>query len=766
MKKRLIKIVELATDYPKTVMALCVILTVVFALQIPKIRIDTDPENMLSPDEPVRVQHTETKKEFSLYDVIVVGILDESTEEGVFKKETLERIARITEEIQRIDGVVGDDILSLLTTDDIDAAGGMLTIKPLLEAGADVDPEWVKERALKNPLLKGVIVSEDGKLTSIYVPIERKDQSYRISQEIGSIIDKYKGTEEYHITGLPVAEDTFGVEMFKEMTISAPLAGLLIFLLMLFFFRSVVRVTSAMIVALMSVIWAMGLLIGTGFTVHIMSSMIPVFLMPIAVVDSIHILSEFHDRYSPDKGVKATLLEVMDELFIPMLFTSITSAAGFLSLITTPIPPVRVFGAFVAFGILVAWLLTITFIPAWLMLTAKKMRLKRTEHATSSFNGILQRAGRFTIRYSRPIIAGAVVVFLASVYFITFTVVNDNPVKWFAEGHPIRIADKVLNKHFGGTYMAYLVLDGKREGAFKDPEVMGYLERLSDELNKLDVVGKTISVADVVKKISFELYEEDPAYNRLPDSAKKISQYLFLYEMAGDPEDLFHLVTPSYSKANLWVQLKSGDNMDMQKVVQFVEDYMKKNPPPEELGHSWAGLTYLNMVWQEKMVSGMIKALTGGAITVLIMMVILFRSVIWGLIAVVPLTLTIVFIYGLVGITGKDYDMPIAVLSSLTLGVSVDFAIHFVGRTREFREAGYGWNEIVSRMFGEPVRAIIKNMFVVAVGFMPLLFSVLVPYRTVGFFFASIMVTSGVATLILLPAIMNTLKRRLKLEEV
>ncbi len=764
MKKRLLKIVELAIDYPATVVALCVILTLAFVLQIPKIRIDTDPENMLSADEPVRIQHAETKREFALYDVIVVGILDESAEEGVFRKDTLRRIARITEEIKEIDGVVAEEVLSLLTTDDIDATDGTLTIRPLLELFSDVDPLWVKQRALKNPLLRNVIVSEDGKLTSIYVPIERKDESYRIARKIRSIIEKYRGTEEYHITGLPVAEDTFGVEMFKEMTISAPLAGLLIFLLMLFFFRSVVRVTSAMIVALMSVIWAMGLLIGTGFTVHIMSSMIPVFLMPIAVVDSIHILSEFHDRLSPERSIKGTLLEVMDELFVPMLFTSITSSAGFFSLVTTPIPPVRVFGGFVAFGILVAWLLTITFIPAWLVLTTKRRGPKRTVHRGQGLNPLLESAGRFAIRHSRPIVVGAVVVFVASVYFITFTVVNDNPVKWFAQGHPIRVADRVLNKHLGGTYMAYLVLDGKKEGVFKNPYLLGYVDRLSAELSKLAVVGKTVSIADVVKKISYELHDEDPHYDSIPDEAKKVSQYLFLYEMAGNPEDLFHLVTPSYSKANIWIQLKSGDNMDMKRVVEFVDEYMERNPPPQGLDHSWAGLTYLNMIWQEKMVTGMIKALTGGAITVLVMMIILFRSPAWGLVAVLPLTVTIVFIYGLVGLMGKDYAMPIAVLSSLTLGVSVDFAIHFVGRTRQFRSHGIDWQEIVKRMFGEPVRAIIKNMLVVAIGFIPLLFSALIPYRTVGFFFATIMLTSGLTTLILLPAIMNLCKRRLKLE--
>jgi hypothetical protein len=142
---------------------------------------------------------------------------------------------------------------------------------------------------------------------------------------------------------------------------------LVIFLLMLFFFRKLVLIVAPLIVAMVSVICTMGLLIGTGHTVHIMSSMIPVFIMPIAVLDSIHILSEFFDRYQNSRDCRRTVFAVMGELFMPMFYTSLTSAAGFASLALTPIPPVQVFGIFVAIGVILAWLLTITFVPAYIM---------------------------------------------------------------------------------------------------------------------------------------------------------------------------------------------------------------------------------------------------------------------------------------------------------------------------------------------------------------------------------------------------------------
>jgi len=120
----------------------------------------------------------------------------------------------------------------------------------------------------------------------------------------------------------------------------------------------------------------------------------------------------------------------------------------------------------------------------------------------------------------------------------------------------------------------------------------------------------------------------------------------------------------------------------------------------------------------------------------------------------IPLTITIVLTYGLIGLFGKDYDMPVAVLSSLALGLSVDFAIHFLDRSRVIQAETGDWKETMGRMFQEPGRAITRNAVVIAIGFLPLLASPLVPYNTVGFLMAAIMIVSSVVTVLLLPAIM------------
>jgi predicted RND superfamily exporter protein len=852
------KAIRFSINHPVTITIVMVMITIVLGALISMVRVDTDPENMLAENEPVRVFHNLTKKEFSLHDVVVLGVVNEKHPDGVFNVETLKRVHDLTEFARGLRDparpewrVVTRDLMAPGNVDTIEQAGpGQIRFEWLMKKPPKTREQALKIRdsAMSNPLLKGTLVSEDGKALGIYIPITTKDFAYYVRERLLEKIESFGDSpaNQYHITGLPVAEDTFGVEMFVQMAVSAPLAMLAIFVLMLAFFRKLRLIISPLIVAMVSVICTMGLLIGTGNTLHIMSSMIPIFLMPIAVVDSIHILSEFFDTYRNIKDRGKTIERVMDDLFTPMLYTSLTSAAGFASLALTPIPPVRVFGIFVAFGIMLAWLVTVLFIPSYIMMLSEKRLAGMGEVSGEKDSFLTKRLrwiGSVTHKRSKLILTAATLALVVAVYGISKIEINDNPVKWFKKTHAIRIADNVLNKHFGGTYEAYLVLEGadrdeslsdikallqkqirteadegvnaalydqastlieesasgasgtedffkilvdrwnekldtadddsydfwadtldrveavkNRRQVFKRPDVLGYVSGLQDHLLKTDVVGKSNSVADLVKKIHQELFEGDPVRYSIPETVPAVAQSLISFQNSHKPDDLWHIVTPDYRKANIWVQLKSGDNKDMERVVRAAEEYLEMNPAPVALKADWAGLTYLNIVWQDKMVRGMLKSFLSSFVVVFIMMSILFRSPLWGILAMVPLSVTIAFIYGIIGISGKDYDMPVAVLSSLTLGMAIDFAIHFLERSRTAYRRTASWEKAIKEMFEEPARAISRNVIVIAVGFTPLLAAPLVPYNTVGIFLASIMAISGIATMFILPSLITNLQ--------
>lgn len=818
------------------------------------VKVDTDPENMLPADEPVRVFHNDMKKQFALYDMVVVGVTDPGNPNGVFNKDTLTNIYQLAEYAKSIrwqdengkeQGVIGVELLAPSNVDNIEQAGlGQVRFEWLMKEppASEAEALSIRDKALNLPMLKGTLVAESGDALALYVPLTQKSVSFQVAEKLREKVNSFSNKKEnYYITGLPVAQDTFGVEMFIQMAVSAPFAMLLIFLLMLVFFKKFTLILSPLLIAMVSVIVSMGLLIITGNTVHIMSSMIPIFIMPIAVLDAVHILSEFFDRYQETKDRMKTIDFVMKDLSAPMLYTSLTTCAGFASLAFTPIPPVQIFGIFVAIGVFFAWLYTITMVPAYIALMSEESLAKfgaahsEDEEHSTLLGRLLAPLGSVTFNHAKLILTGVLVLAVVAVYGISKVQINDNPVKWFTESHEIRVADKELNKRFAGTYMAYLALqsgedelnlaasakkleselranhskpydavadlvstvasqskdvagfvESLRDEAqklqdaapddewdsfdqainlvdsvlqwgevFKEPDTLRYIEKFQDYLISTGLVGKSNSLSDVVKTVHRELLLGEAKEFRIPDSMPAVGQTLVTYQSSHRPNDLWHFVTPDYRSSNIWVQLKSGDNKDMSSVVAAVNDYFAKNPPPHNLKHQWFGLTYINVVWQQKMVAGMLEAFLGSFIIVLILMTVLFRSLSWGLLAMVPLTFTIAMIYGIIGLIGKDYDMPVAVLSSLSLGLAVDYAIHFLARSRELRKKYSSWRETCQAMFGEPARAITRNIIVVGVGFLPLLAAPLVPYKTVGAFISAILIFAGVATLSILPAMIK-----------
>ena len=752
-------LVNFAIKHPRWVVTLAILVTVAMGAFIPRAVIDTDPENMLQADEPVRVSHSRIKEEFGLSDYLVLGFTGDS---NLLTPDFTARLGELVTNIESMEGVIGDDILAPSTVDDIyRTPDGSLVVSGLDEArtGWDAQP-GVAEKIDANPMLRGKLASADGKVVAVYIPLSEKRYASAVAEAIEGKMAMIGGFGDYHITGLPVAQDTFGGEMFKQMGISAPLAGLLIFLLMLLFFRKMPVVAAPMIIAVMTVTITMGALIAMGFTVHIMSSMIPIFLLPIAVLNSIHILSEFHERYQTSHSRGAAMTDAMDELFKPMIFTTATTVVGFGSLMSASIPPVRVFGAFVAAGVAVAWLLSVTFNPAYAMLLPERSlaNFGRQDDAHGPLGRFLPRLGRAAVNLRWPVLAVTTVLLAISAIGISRIVVNDNPTKWFKPDHPIRVAERELGSKLAGTYMAYLEFDAGQteDGSVKTPATLRLMEGLQQRLAALPQVGATTGITDIVKKVRFELSDGDSARYALPDDANEISQELFLYEIAGgDPDDLYRFITPDGDKAVLWIQLKDGDNQAVLETVEAASSYMAASAVPMGMTFDWGGLTYINVVWQDKMVAGMRNALLGSFVVVLLMMIFLLRSVFMGLISMIPLTVTIAMVYGFVGLSGKAYDMPIAVLSSLTLGLSVDFAIHFLKRGQELHRSHGSIAAAMEELFQEPARAISRNIVVIALGFVPLLFAALVPYVTVGVFFLAIMALSGSATFLILPGLIR-----------
>jgi len=791
-------LVEFSIRRPKLVVWATVALTLLFLTQFPRIATDTNPKHMLPENSDVRVWNDEVDKTFALYeDTIVVGVENNA---GVLNRETLARIARVTDAIVKLEGVASRDVNSFTTITNVTAEAGTLKVGPLMPGApqTDAEVESLRTALFGNPLLVDRVISKDGKTTAIYVPLEKGANGAVIAGNIREIVSREKGPERYYVAGDPVARDTFGAEMFKLMAIFAPIAGMIMFAAIQIMFRNLALSFAMMGVSMAAIIWSMGALIGAGYPVHIMSSMAPVFLMAIAT-DSIHIFNEFYFRYREKHDKLAAIRETMAAVSRPVRFTALATTAGFAVLLFMNIVPVQVFGGLIAFGTVVLRLFSFSLIPAILTFVKEEKIAKAAESESVELN----RTARFLrsiaeLGAMRPLATALVGMVLVAVAIAGTTKihVNNNLVAWFKQSSEIRVADTAMNQALGGTSLGYLVVQsnghGKAspeneahhdrfphpnplpqagEGAneslrefhvnepdfMKRPEAMRWLEGLQRHLETMPVVGKTFSVADYVKRINRVLHDDDRKFDTIPETQDTVGQYLFLFSMSAKPADLDNVVDSTFQKANLWVQLKTWDAEAMRQVIQAADTYHKAHPLAATVKP--AGIAYFNLVWNDEVLGDLVLGLMLALVVVFAILALDFRSARWALVAFVPLLFTILLIYGVVGFVGKDFDMPLSVMSTLSLGMAVDFSIHFISRFRQrLAETGGGTNEGALReallwTAARPGKGILRNALLFASAFSVMLFAPLTPYIAVGAFIGSMMLLSALLTILYLPAL-------------
>ena len=747
-------LVEFSIHRPRLVIAATVLLTLLFLTQFPRITTDTNPKNMLPETSDVRVWNDEVDKIFSLYeDTIVVGVKNDA---GVLNRETLGRIARITDEILQVKGVASRDVNAFTTVTNVTAEGGTLKVGPLMPAvpRSEAEAGDLRRALFGNPLFVNRMISPDGKTTAIYVPLEKGANGADIAEKIRAIVGKESGPERYYIAGDPVARDTFGAEMFKLMGIFSPIAGMIMFITIQLMFRSLSLSFTMMAVAMAAIIWSMGLLIGAGFPVHIMSSMAPVFLMAIAT-DSIHIFNEFYFRYREKHDKLAAIRETMAAVSRPVRYTALATAAGFAVLLFMNIIPVKVFGGLIAFGTVVLRLFSFSLIPAILTFIKEEKVARAAETESVELDRtarLLRRIGE--VGATRPLATVLVGLVLLGVAIVGTSKihVNNNLVAWFKESSEIRVADSAMNQALGGTSLGYVVVLANEPEFMKRPEAMRWLDGLQRYLEQLPVVGKTFSAADYVKRINQVLHDDDKKYDAVPDTKEAIGQYLFLFSMSAKPSDLDNVVDPAFQKANVWVQLKTWDAEAMRQVMHATETY--QNAHPLAVSVKPAGIAYFNLVWNDEVLGDMVRGFLMALVAVFVILALSFRSAKWAVVGYMPLLFTILLIYGVVGYAGKDFDMPLSVLSTLSLGMAVDFSIHFISRFRQrMAETGGDVQEALLWTAARPGKGIFRNAVLFAAAFSVMLFAPLTPYIAVGAFIVAMMMLSALLTILYLPAL-------------
>jgi uncharacterized protein len=605
------------------------------------------------------------------------------------------------------------------------------------------------ENVRNNEMIFGRIVSEDEKVTVIIAEIADDAFSQSFYRQILDITASYEMPENLYVAGSPIVEGEMAYLGPRDMKKMVPLVIGVIVIVLLSVLKSFKNTLFTLLVVLCSVVWTFGLMAAAGIPVYAVSTMIPVMLIAIGVADGIHLYShlDFYIKSHPQSGRREAVSDMIKSMWKPVVMTSVTTSVGFFSLLTSQVYPIKYFGIFTAFGVMAAMLLSLLLIPAAILLfgyTNRKPQSK-TKRQNSS-DPLAYRFANAVVKYKVITIALTFVIVAISVFGITLVWINSSFLDKFEKDSNIVLTDKFINQHFGGTSNLNVVLESDHDDAFKLPAVLELMDKLQYSLeNELLVVGNSFSLADYLKRMNKVMHSDEEASAKIPESAELNAQYLLLYEMSGDPKNLAKVVDYNYKTANLTIQLKKDDSRTINSAIELIEEF---RPLFATLGINlnYAGSGYKALVFTDLILKGQIMSLVLSLFIIIILLAAMFKNTAAGLIGSVPIVITAVIGFGVMGILNIPLSTTTALISSIAIGIGIDYAVHFIERYRIYAAATNDKALTMQMTMHHSGRAIIFNATVVIAGFLVLLFSVFPPNRSLGALVSLNMFTSFAGT--------------------
>lgn len=714
---------------------------------------ETDLDKYMPQDHPAFVYSDKAESWFNINDGIIIAVENKN---GIYNTETLDTLKQLTKRFQSFDEIEKDDVTSLYNADNIIGTDDGMDVKRFYKRVPKSEEKLLalKESVRKNEMVFGRLVSENEQVTIIIAEIGDDVFTPEFYDEI---LESAKLSEtkdiKVHVAGRPIVEGEMALLGPADMKKMVPIVILVILVVLFLTLRSVKGTFITLGVVFLSTIWAFGLMALVGIPIYAVSTMIPVMLIAIGVADGIHLYSHLHtfvDHHPTATKLEATK-DMIKHLWKPVVMTSITTAVGFISLLTSEVYPVKYFGLFTAFGVLMAMVFSLVFLPAGIMIfglpKAKKVNLDK-DKGGHSHSKLANNFAASVIKHKYVSIIGSALIIVASIVGIQKMWINSSFLDKFEDDSEIVLTDKFINENFGGTSSLNLILDaGEKEDAFKEPAVLKLVDKMQKDVDtKLQVVGNTFSLADYIKRMNKVMNADKESFNTIPDNKNMIAQYLLLYEMSGDPENLNKVVDYNYEKLNITFQLKKDDSKSINSALDIIHTYENDF---KDLGVSlnYAGSGYKGLVFTDLILEGQIKSLILSLLLIIILLSLMFKNIKIGLISSVPIILTAAISFGIMGFLNIPLSTTTALLSSIAIGIGIDYAVHFLEQYRLNAATSDDKLKVAQLTMAHSGKAIIFNAIVVIAGFMVLLFSVFPPNRELGALVSLNMFTSFVGTL-------------------
>ncbi|MCP4404168.1 MAG: RND family transporter [bacterium] len=775
-------------------------LTIFMGVQIFHLSSDAGISALLPEDEPNYQYWKKAEKIFGAVEQIVIGI---TAKESIYSVEYLRLIHELTTFLENLDDVEEADVLSLSNVDDMQGLEDELFIDPLLDVeelenydSAALDD--LRNAVESNPLFSGKLVSPDGRNSVIVanVPSEVTLDEHRVAQLkeiVTSKVDELRlqyPDAEILLSGMPLMNAYITEYMQRDISRLFPLAMLVVLLLLFFLLRSVFGIIAPILVTLFSVIWTFGLKGMLDSPLTIVETIIPVMLIAIGCADGVHIFSEFQEFREKGYAVRDAVLETMRVLTVPVIMTSVTTAIGFASLITAPGISIRNMGIFLGFGVLVAMLFSLTFIPALISFSrsrrpSDKQSAPQTQAGHSLFERRMEGVGAFILQHRVVLTLFAVATLGISVYGGLNIVVESSEFKYLKPTNGLRVDTEKIGERLGGVVSLDIVFEGREADTMKNPEMLRAMEELQRFCEQQDQISYTLSLADYIKRLNVVLHENDPAYDRLPKEIEtlvyteyemrdgeevlvekrgdvsgfdQVAQFLLLYEMGGG-DALDDFVETEYKKARVVARLNDTSTQRLAELMGVLQPYVEQHfSDLDATIHFTNYYSYLPV--SNLIIKSQIYSLATVFIAIVVLLSLLFRSLPVGLVTSLPVSIAILFNFAVMWFFDISLNIGTSIVAAVGMGVGIDYAIHYYSRFRLLFQESRNYDAALIRAIAESSRAILSNAVAVGLGFLVLIFSEYYAVVNIGWITALSMLTTALSSLVLLPSMLAIFKPR------
>ena len=658
----------------------CLVLLIASFRGVGGISFSPDMEQFFPEDYPISENHAHIEDTFYSSDSVIIAIgVDEGT---VFNPRILNLIEEITDKAWSTPHSIRVDSLSNFSF--VRAEVDDLIVEPFIEESLEWDQKKINERSTlieKEEQAYGTILSKDKKTTfiniSIDAPREDVEKEYAESMEhIFAFMDPLK--KEYpeadmRYAGIVYIEYLSPLIVKAEMPILIPTLLFVILLSLFILLRNVVAVISSLVVIVFSVVTAVGILGHFNSTVSQPFLMVPILVATLAVADCVHLFNVYFQS-KLEKNAKDSIIKSLRLNLEPLLLTSLTTSIGFLCLNLAPIPALRVVANGIVIGVVAAFVFSIFFL-APLMSFFNVKASSQIENQTK----LSKRVGQFSLKNRKKIIW---LVPLFSAFLMSFIPLNetkDNPMEFYSERFTSVAEDtKWLAKRLGGTFL--VTYEYVSEDLVSDPEYLRQLDEFTTWLENQDEVLSVNSLSKIIKNLNRTLNGDDQSWYIIPQDSELVAQYLFFYEMSLPfGLDLTSTINQERTSTKVTVSLKEIDSKAFIEFYDRVDDYASLSIVSGNLsggGGTRSVMAFMGMLLAEQLM----YALIIGFIVITLAIALFYRSLSAGLITAIPNILPIGVAFGIWGIFSSNVSMLVSLGIGCTLGIVVDFSVHFLSK--------------------------------------------------------------------------------------